>query len=398
MYKYTTTDLIKRALNLADLNNSDFISFGEQFNYVNDAYRAVYQDAINAGEELYVKECLLDGSGSRSYDLPSDLYQIIAITDGLGETIRRKKPVEANTTTGYRIVNNTIILDNIFGGCTLKYIPVPETLTYRAPVKKIDIPFDVVSSFGTMVADTCGNVWDISTAEYLVEDQDTTLNNVCLGANSITYTNAGSNIIKNFSGDSQAIISNLVLTEDGRFIASPFTSSQKQNTIGCISDDGEHCFYINTENKLCHNGDVIADFTSSVIPASIRYVYWDGKPSCIANGYLFTNSGEYAELINSDAMLLKTDIDTGYGFIYKYVSEYYVTGWLPETAIDYPNNIFFSMVAYKLAMAYRTKQNADITLLNNEYQNLIKTYASSLSNNAQDYPTIRNVYSNRGWY
>ena len=111
-----------------------------------------------------------------------------------------------------------------------------------------------------------------------------------------------------------------------------------------------------------------------------------------------TENGDVFLLDMQDGILLKTDLETGYGFLESDAGTKYVKGWLPETAIDYPNNIFFSMVAYKLAMAYRTKQNADITMLASEYESLLKTYVASLSNNGQDFPTIRNVYSNRGWY
>jgi hypothetical protein len=401
MNKYTTSELIRRALNLADLRNSDFLSYGEHFHYINDAYRTVYQDALNAGEQLYVKECLLDGSGSREYDIPDDLYQIIAITNNEGDAVRRKDPRQAESTTGYEIKNNKLVLSNVFGGAVLKYIPVPETLTFRAPSKEVEIPIDVVSGYDTKVVDNKGNIYDISTGEYIVntENEDPIYDFVVMGKNSFIAKpeNDEHCYLYNFNGTSFGIYDKPLLTDDGRFIHGP--DEQVEHSVGCVSDDGTAKFYWVTDDDgyaIKYNDTVISEKMENTHP--LRYLYWDGKNACIYQNYLINENGDVFLLDMQEGILLKTDLETGYGFLESDAGTTYVKGWLPETAIDYPNNIFFSMVAYKLAMAYRTKQNADITMLAAEYESLLKTYVASLSNNGQDYPTIRNVYSNRGWY
>ena len=401
MNKYTTSELIRRALNLADLRNSDFLSYGEQFHYINDAYRTVYQDALNAGEQLYVKECLLDGSGSREYDIPDDLYQIIAITNNEGDAVRRKDPRQAESTTGYEIKNNKLVLNNVFGGAVLKYIPVPETLTFRAPSKEVEIPIDVVSGYDTKVIDNKGNIYDISTGEYIVntENEDPIYDFVVMGKNSFIAkpVNDEHCYLYNFNGTPFGIYDKPLLTDDGRFIHGP--DEQVEHSVGCVSDDGAAKFYWVTDDDgyaIKYNDTVISEKMENTHP--LRYLYWDGKNACIYQNYLINENGDVFLLDMQEGILLKTDLETGYGFLESDAGTTYVKGWLPETAIDYPNNIFFSMVAYKLAMAYRTKQNADITMLAAEYESLLKTYVASLSNNGQDYPTIRNVYSNRGWY
>ena len=401
MYKYSTTELIKRALDLADLRNSDFLSYSEQFHYVNDAYRTVYQDAINAGEQLYVKECLLDGAGSREYDLPDDLYQIIAITNNDGDAVHRKDPRQAESTSGYEIKNNKLVLHNVIGGAVLKYIPVPETLTFRAPSKEVEIPIEVVSAYDTKVADDKGNIYDISTGEYIVntENEDPIYSLIVMGKNSYIARpiNDEHCYLYNFNGTSFGQHDKPLLTYDGRFISG--SDEQAEHSVGCVSDDGAAKFYWVTSDDgyaIKCNDTVISEEMESTYP--LRYLYWDGKNACIYKNYLINEIGEMYILDMQEGILLKTDLETGYGFLESDAGTTYVKGWLPETAIDYPNNIFFSMVAYKLAIAYRTKQNADTTMLAAEYESLLKTYVASLSNNGQDYPTIRNVYSNRGWY
>lgn len=401
MYKYNTSELIKRALNLADLRNSDFLSYGEQFNYVNDAYRTVYQDAINAGEQLYIKECLLEGSGSREYEIPDDLYQIIAITNTVGDAVHRKDPRQSESTPGYEIKNNRLVFSNVIGGVILKYVPVPETLTFRAPSKEVEIPIEVVSAYDTKVADTLGNIYDISTGEYVnqTENESPIYDFVVMGKNSFVAKPVGDEhfYLYNFKGTSFGTLGKALLTDDGRFIHG--TDEQAEFTIGCISDDGTSQFYWAEEDDgyvIKCNGEVISEKLGSAPP--LRYLYWDGKNACVYGNHLITEKGDVFLLDMQGGILLKTDLETGYGFLESDAGTKYVKGWLPETAIDYPNNIFFSMVAYKLAMAYRTKQNADTTMLASEYESLLKTYVASLSNNGQDYPTIRNIYSNRGWY
>lgn len=401
MFKYSTTELVRRALNLADLRNSDFLSYGEHFHYINDAYRTVYQDAINAGEQLYVKECLLDGSGSREYDIPDDLYQIIAITNNEGDAVRRKDPRQAESTTGYEIKNNKLVLSNIIGGAVLKYIPVPETLTFRAPSKEVEVPIEAVAAYDTKVADDKGNVYDISTGEYIVstENADPIYDFVVLGKNSFIAkpVNDEQCYLFNFNGTSFGNYNKPLLTDDGRFINGP--DEQVELSVGCVSDDGTAKFYwVETDGGyvIKYNDTIISEKMNNVSP--LRYLYWDGKNACIYNNYLINENGDVFLLDMQEGLLLKTDLETGYGFLESDAGTIYVKGWLPETAIDYPNNVFFSMVAYKLAIAYRTKQNADTTMLAAEYESLLKTYVASLSNNGQDYPTIRNVYSNRGWY
>ena len=60
---YKTSDIIKRAKQLADLENSDFISYEENFMLINECYNKLYEkliadgnyDAITSLAEEYVK-------------------------------------------------------------------------------------------------------------------------------------------------------------------------------------------------------------------------------------------------------------------------------------------------------------------------------------------------------
>lgn len=62
--KYTSNQVIKRALNLADISNTDFLTHEEQIQYINDAWQTVYQWLINKGDKQFVKEVYLENAAA----------------------------------------------------------------------------------------------------------------------------------------------------------------------------------------------------------------------------------------------------------------------------------------------------------------------------------------------
>ena len=60
MVKYNSKDIINRAKRIADLENSDFITYNEQVQMLNDCYNEVYQKIINKGDLYFVKEVYMN--------------------------------------------------------------------------------------------------------------------------------------------------------------------------------------------------------------------------------------------------------------------------------------------------------------------------------------------------
>ena len=56
MIKYTTKDIVNRATQLADLENSDFISWNENINLLNESWQKIYQQLIDNGDKTFIKE------------------------------------------------------------------------------------------------------------------------------------------------------------------------------------------------------------------------------------------------------------------------------------------------------------------------------------------------------
>jgi hypothetical protein len=73
MITYNASDIVKRAEQLADIENSDFISFSEKIALLNEAYQVLYQKGINKDVNAFVKYI---NTKDRVIQLPRDFYQL----------------------------------------------------------------------------------------------------------------------------------------------------------------------------------------------------------------------------------------------------------------------------------------------------------------------------------
>ena len=156
MIKYKTSDILERASQLADLENSDFIGWNEKVNLLNESYRKLYQIAINNNDKYYLKKIkiseLLRGveqsrANETHYFLPSDFYQLCAIQTTENQTpLLRKSPSEPVGSRRYEIINEEVV---IYGNADsesldLCYYPIPLTLSTSAPDRKLESVQDTI--------------------------------------------------------------------------------------------------------------------------------------------------------------------------------------------------------------------------------------------------------------
>lgn len=74
----TASKLIRRAQQIADVANSDFLNYEELTEYLNASWKNVYQTIIQYNLNVFTVEANLFGS-SGVYKLPFDCYQIKSI-------------------------------------------------------------------------------------------------------------------------------------------------------------------------------------------------------------------------------------------------------------------------------------------------------------------------------
>ena len=141
MIKYNASDVIKKAKQLADLENSDFISWNESITLLNDAYQNIYQKSINKGNNDFVR---VIQTSEKCINLPRDFYQLKALTlkqDRFNTPIMRRPQNGSFDDLSYDIYNNTLLINGYSSGTIiLEYYPTPVTLTLPNEDVTIDLP------------------------------------------------------------------------------------------------------------------------------------------------------------------------------------------------------------------------------------------------------------------
>ena len=141
MIRYNASDVIKKAKQLADLENSDFISWNESITLLNDAYQNIYQKSINKGNNDFVR---VIQTSEKCINLPRDFYQLKALTlkqDRFNTPIMRRPQNGSFDDLSYDIYNNTLLINGYSSGTIiLEYYPTPATLTLPNKDEVIDLP------------------------------------------------------------------------------------------------------------------------------------------------------------------------------------------------------------------------------------------------------------------
>ena len=161
MLHYKASEIVQRAMTLANLQNSSFISATENRQVINDAFWALYQVMIDAGEVSMLKTIKHPAFTDGYYKLPDDFYQLYSVKDNYGNGVLRKnkntikngkcydirmrdfeetqgQPPETVMVQKPCIINyNHALIDEI------EYYPVPKTLDVEGTG---DITIDVPSN------------------------------------------------------------------------------------------------------------------------------------------------------------------------------------------------------------------------------------------------------------
>lgn len=90
MLHYKASEIVQRAMTLANLQNSSFISATENRQVINDAFWALYQVMIDAGEVSMLKLIKHPVFTDGYYKLPDDFYQLYSVKDNYGNGVLRK--------------------------------------------------------------------------------------------------------------------------------------------------------------------------------------------------------------------------------------------------------------------------------------------------------------------
>lgn len=415
MYELKSSDIIKRAQQLADLENSDFISWNENINLLNESYKILYQKLINKGDQAFVKSFTCSGNTC----LPNDFYQLRSVNEfQTNRPIQRKSINQNNYDRWYEIKNGAIYLNNPTD-TLIQYFPLPDTITY--PNKDVEFDFnnsivDTYESLVLYVNESKFYVYDLETNEIIFED--TGVGKKIHGEFVFYRDDNGYDGYVNFYTNEKERCESMIksengsvyfteLTIDGSIVFRPFDnevlttipSFLKEKNCVC-SEDLTDFYYVSSTNKLAryfNETSIISDV--SVNSNYIKMIYADEslyfgdntKFGAIAIDE--DNQKDYLKIYNGYCYgINKIDGNTGYGFTTKSKGNFVIKSYLEDTLINYPSTIYYTMLSYQLALAYKAKQNADSTQLSIQAQSAELQFFDSLSQDDFSFVRIQNVY------
>lgn len=237
MIKYTTKDIVNRAKQLADLNNSDFISWNENVNLLNENWQKIYQQLIDNGDKTFIKE--FETVTSNKIKLPCDFYQLFSVEliPSCRQILRKAKSEQESSLT-YDIENDYLILyGTVSEKIRIKYFPIPQTLTLQNETKDINSDFSNV--FSSVSANESMKFMDCYKNKYLFLKKTNSFWNLYI-------FNKDTNEIKNIAHDVTNEITNAVIGYKNIVYFTTYNESDNTYTLystignGLILEDLSH--------------------------------------------------------------------------------------------------------------------------------------------------------------
>lgn len=412
--RITATKIIDRALSAADLANTDFLSYSDKVQYLNDAWKNVYQTIINYNLNVFTVEAKLIGSAG-VYNLPFDCYQIKSVKNTItGVEILRKSDSQGIFGSYYEVVNNTIRLGPTVGPVTITYWRRPFFLSI--PDKVVDTNIELGTRF---VEDVCKdsvllrnsadnklwiyNLLTQSELEITLDDDYTSEENFRLGNNFIIwlYEDNGVQMFDVFDFKDNVLINEQIapsefiradngllypgVTDITNKVVNIYTFLNASEPLATISyDEGEVYDIVCIENEFYKIPTYFENQKERAMPIGI----FDNMP---AYGYnnklnLITPKGDIIEN-EVDVPTIGPTANTRYGFL-TFDGNLYSN--VPDTELNFPNNLYYDVLSYDLAIRFLCKQNADSSGCENLNKNAWSLLTASIDQSA-DFCRIKNV-------
>jgi hypothetical protein len=426
MFNMKTSDLFKRAKQLADLEGSDFISWNEAISCINESNVSLYEKLISMGDNSFVKSYR---TTKEEEELPEDFWQLKGVwlwNNGNLQTINRRADNNGVHHLSYELRNGKLYLFGNPNDVLVEYFPKPEKLYFK--------PHDVAISL-----DTTKTYIDCHKHTFLYLDEDSenneTLSIIDLDGiktskdfMQIAHTDiVRAFITENFvfvvtendmtiydimSGYSATTTDYApLITESGKeFLVETNTGSIKYFHVGndsltahtvketvfsdgnfYVSDDNLEDIYFVVDNDLYHN-EIQLDTGDPK-----HMIYSEGKCYCLADTGFFVIENDEIKILEGSTGLnvgfIGIDERTGYGYCTKKFGSYYVCPYCEDTPLNYPSSLYFQIISYILAIAFKSKQGADVSLLSSQLAMAEQTFEETLGSDAFQFPRMGNVYN-----
>lgn len=384
----TASRLVKRALDIADIRNTDFLTHNEKTDLINDCYIYVMQQIIEHNLDIFTVEANLYGAGG-VYPLPWDCYQIKSVRNPYsGRQIVRKTDSFSKTSSGYKLVNGNLIIDGINPG--------PVSITYWRKPYFISLPdktLDDLRIDGSIIDTSENNIlwmrgdtlflWTSKGSEpvdvriddgfkkiRLIRDEwlyvEYEMNETNIAA--LISIDDGSELILDGKPDHLIRDASGMLWfgyDDGDKILIKSHNGDILNTLPALEDDEEYV-RIGEDFEIAKKG---------AFPIGM----FDERPAYTLGQELHLMNPDGSEIVEKlNLPIIKIDGMVRYGII----SNGRIYSNIPDTALDFPNNILYDLIAYRLAQCFLAKQNAQNDGVAAMYEGYLKMFLSSMDQNA----------------
>lgn len=366
----TTRDLILRAEQYANKENASFYSYAEKVAMLNESYVSLYQYLCNTGDKYWIKEYMSD---SKEIILPKDCYQISAVYEKSNNRIKQ--------IYDYKLKNNTIYIDREHLNSVVfivEYYPQPIELNYKDDIKKCAFQLN--------------NMVDISDGKVLIKDA--------------TYFKIYDTVSKRELLTSLPANSYYAhIYDDGNIVS--FNSTYKAYNIGTktLKDLGSiliiynNCvFYVNNGN-IC---DIVGNIVAPSNLAAGTYITEDFNTFNKLEGTFPINNRTFIKTSTGTGITDDCKVYTKYeikgycdnAFLtYDALSGiYYIESLYNNVVIDYPNNVFYTIIAIDVALKMRSKQGIENGQLQQQYIMARDSLFNSINKNKGNHIVIKDVY------
>lgn len=415
MITYNASDIVKRAEQLADIENSDFISFAEKIALLNEAYQTIYQKSINKDVNSFIKYI---NTRNKVIQLPRDFYQLKAVTLGRDKDVKviMRRPANASfNTLSYDMINNTLQINGEIMGGTIcvEYYPVPSTLTFPNKNKTLSLS-DVLDIHNTTyIEKTDANtivIKDLEDVDYSKTIASTGIADKLIHMEDDYIVFSDSITQKLYSLDTDEVTDETLpvviynnrtylydntnkklLLPVSHIVVEDLEIELNNCTIAILSNDKTKYVGQNYNGGLFING-VHQDFNASKMFSWNDIVYLSNGTNYLSV-YDFGRDRTENTLVEQ-AIVDIADIDdnTGYGYLGKRKGKYSLISFYDDTQLNFPNNTYFVFMSYLLALSFKSKQGSDTSLLAPMVEQAEMTFYDTMQRDDWSATRITNVY------
>lgn len=360
---YTSREIIERAKDLSQTNNSKAFSFSLLTSLLNNAYSKLYND-LSGISNSFVK--YFEFSGSEA-DLPADCNKVLMVYEGQERNpfIINQSSVNNFIPGSYYIENRTIkIVGKIDGRkVTVKYNTLPAVLT--APKDDEVLDFEV-ASVGLCQDDGFYFKKEIGTNTYYFYDfEEKEEKEFTEGSMPLAETT--------FLGYTPAIVDDAIIW-NGTDVTDYFLRDENDSVSNILStaSDNTHLAIMYTDGELYV---MMSDWTKTKI-----------------NPDLYKGRLYHVDLLYG----ICADDSTGEYILVKQNNKLKKISFVPDTVIDYPDNVFFDIIIDKIAIQLQSMQGLNNEALQTKLTDDEQSFYGSLQRSQQG-QRIRNDSNFMKW-